>query len=67
MCIRGDGTHASLPDGSSQGGYIVFLHGKGKCIQIIWHSKILKRVTKSSLASKTLALGETADAALLMA
>ena len=63
----GDGTHASLPDGSSQGGYVVFLYGNDKYIPIIWQSKKLKRVTKSPLASETLALGETADAALLMA
>ena len=60
----GDGTHGSLPDGASQGGYIIFLLGNGQLVPILWQSKKLQRVTKSPLASETLALGETADAGL---
>jgi len=64
----GDGTHASLADGSSQGGFIVFLSGIGENVApVIWQSKKLERVTKSPLASETMALGETADAGLMMA
>ena len=62
-----DATHASLPDGSSQGAFIVFVRGKDKVVPILWQSKKLKRVTKSPLASETHALGEAADAALLIA
>ena len=63
----GDGTHASLLDGGSQGGYIIFLYGNNKLVPILWQSKKLKRITKSLIASETLALGETADAGLLIA
>ena len=63
----GDGTHASLSDGSSQGAFIIFLHGNGKIAPMMWQSKKLKRVTKSPLASEALSLGETADAGLLIA
>ena len=62
ISVYGDATHASLPDGSSQGAFIVFLKGEGKVTPILWQSKKLKRVTKSPLASETLALGEAADA-----
>ena len=64
----GDGTHASLADGSSQGGFMVFLSGGNDNVApVIWQSKKLDRVTKSPLASETMALGETADAGLMIA
>ena len=63
-----DATHASLQDGSSQGGFIAFLEGnKGELVPMVWKSKKLHRVTKSPLASETLALGEGADAGFLLA
>ena len=63
-----DATHNSLPDGSSQGGYVVFVMGEhGKVAPIRWQSKKLARVTKSPLASETLAMGEAADAGFLVA
>ena len=45
----------------------MFCKGKGKVAPILWQSKKLKRVTKSPLASETLALGEAADAGILIA
>ena len=63
-----DATHASLPSGASQGAYIVFLRGRnGKVVPISWQSKKLSRITKSPLASETLALSEVADAGFLIA
>ena len=63
-----DATYASLEDGSSQGGLIVFLKGpNNKVAPIIWQSRKLQRVTKSPLASETLALCDVADAAFLVA
>ena len=57
-----DATYASLPDGSSQGGVITFVEGSnGKVAPISWCSKRLNRVTKSPLASETLAVNEGAD------
>ena len=62
-----DATYASLEDGSYQGVLIVFIQGKDNMIvSIIWQSKKLYKVTKSPLASETLALGEAADAGLLV-
>ena len=63
-----DATYASLDDGSSQGGHIIFIEGiNKKSVPISWQSKKLNRVTKSPLASETLALAEAADAAYLVA
>ena len=63
-----DATYASLADGSSQGAFIVLLKGKNNFVApISWQSKKLNRVTKSPLASETLALNEGADAGFLVA
>ena len=63
-----DATYNSLPDGSSQGGMLVFLLGEnGRVAPISWQSKKLNRVTKSPLASETLALSEAADTGFLIA
>ena len=57
--VYADATHASLADGASQGGFVIFLKGKnGLTVPLSWQSKRLQRVTKSPLASETLALGE---------
>ena len=62
-----DATYASLEDGSSQGGFVILVQGVGdKLAPICWSSKRLERVTKSPLASETLALSEAADAGLLI-
>jgi transposase InsO family protein len=62
-----DATYASLQDGSSHGGFMVFVKGiNDKVAPICWQSKKLSRVTKSPLASETLALCEAADAAFLV-
>ena len=66
IVVYGDATHASLPDGSSQGAFIVFLRGNGKVAPLLWQSRKLKRVTKSPLASEAHAMGEAADAAILI-
>ena len=66
--VFSDATYASLGDGASQGAFIVFLQGaNGLIAPICWQSKKLHRVTKSPLASETLAVGEAADAGYLVA
>ena len=63
-----DATHASLPDGGSQGGFIVFIQDQNKNIApITWQSKRLNRVSQSPLASETMAVCEAADAGFLVA
>ena len=68
VAVFSDATYASMEDGSSQGGHIVFLKGvDNRVVPIGWQSKRLNRVTKSPLASETLALSEGADAGFLVA
>ena len=66
VIVYSDATYASLDDGSSQGGFIIFVGYEEKLAPICWSSKKLERVTKSPLASETLALSEAADAGVLV-
>ena len=51
-----------ISSGASQGAQIVFMCGNDMAIPITWKSKKLERVTKSQMASETMALAESADA-----
>ena len=62
--VFGDASHANLPNGSSQGAYIIFVVGGERMCPIVWKSKKLDRVTKSPLASETMAVAEAADAGI---
>ena len=62
VIVYGDATHANLPTGASQGAQIVFLCGNNRAVPITWKSKKLERVTRSLMASETMALAESADA-----
>ena len=57
-----NGIHASLPSGVSQGAQMVLLCGNNRAVPISWKSKKLERVTKSLMASETMALAESPDA-----
>ena len=52
-----DASYANLPDGGSQGGFIVFLVNMTtfNVTPIIWKSNKVKRVVRSTLAAETLA------------
>ena len=63
----GDGSHASLPSGASQGANIVFLAGNGRAAPVTWKSKKLDRITKSPLASEVMAVADAADSGFLVA
>ena len=63
----GDGSHASLPSGASQGANIVFLTGNGRAAPVTWKSKKLDRITKSPLASEVMAVADAADSGFLVA
>ena len=66
ICFQ-DASHANLPNGASQGGFVIFMSGGGRVAPISWSSKKLKRVTKSPLASEASILTDAADAAFLVA
>ena len=65
--VFSDASHANLLNGSSQGGYVVFLEGNDRVSPLVWRSKKLNRVTKSPLASEAMAFAEAADAGYLIA
>ena len=59
-----DASFNNLPDGSSQGGYIVLLADKNnRCCPISWKSNKVRRVARSTLAAETLAFTDGCDAA----
>ena len=65
LVVYCDASHANLPDGvSSAQGHIVFLVGENeKSCPILWESKKIKRVVKSTLAAEALSLSEAIDSA----
>ena len=57
-----DASYANLPDGGSQGGYIVFLADKtGQLSPITWASRKLRRVCRSTITAETMATLDTID------
>ena len=62
-----DASYGNLPDGSSQGGHIIFLSdSSGKCVPITWASVKIKRIARSTLAAECMALQDSTDAAILI-
>ena len=60
-----DAAFANLPNGGSQGGFVLFLvDDRGNRCPIFWQTRRLKRVVKSTLAAETMALLEGAEAAI---
>ena len=59
-----DASFANLSDCGSQGGFIIFLADEsGNKCPIMWKSRKVRRVVKSTLAAETLALLEVAESA----
>ena len=56
-----DASFANLQGGKSRGGFIILLvDTNGKCCPILWQSRAIRRVVKSTLAAETLSLVECA-------
>lgn len=59
-----DASFANLNDCGSQGGFIIFLADEnGKRCPIMWKSRKIRRIAKSTLAAETMALLEVAESA----
>ena len=55
---------SNLAGSAGQEGFISFLTNRnGQCCPISWTSKKVKRVVKSTLAAKTLAMADATDSA----
>ena len=60
-----DASYANLHDGSSQGGYIIFLaDDDGNVSPVSWCSRKLRRVCKSTEAAETMAMLDAIDASV---
>ena len=59
-----DASFGNLPNGGSQGAHLMYLAGDDNTYNLVlWWSKRIKRVAKSSLTAETLALSEGVDSA----
>ena len=67
IVIHADATHGSLPNGGSQGGWLVFVTRSKRVALVDWCSKKLERITKSPLASEASVLADAADVGWLTA
>ena len=66
--LYSDASHKNLFNGSSQGGYIVFIKADDSefATPLIWCSKKLKRIVRSTLFAETYALLEAIDACIFL-
>ena len=63
-----DASWGNLPDGGSQGGYLMFLVGEdGTANLVSWQSRRIKRVARSTIAAETLSSVEAFEASTLIA
>lgn len=63
-----DASFANLADSGSQGGFVICLRdGSRKRCPLMWQSRRVRRVVKSTLAAETLALLDCAEAAVYLA
>ena len=62
-----DASFGNLRDGSSQGGFIIFLVSTtSKCCPLTWQSRKIRRVCKSTLAAESWAMVEAVESAELV-
>ena len=67
LMIFSDAALGNLPDGGSQGGYIIFLTGaSGKVSPIWWNSKKIRRIVHSTLSAETISMSEAIDTAVFI-
>ena len=67
ITVFADASFNNLPDGGSQGGYIIFLNNKyNSVVPLSWNSTRLPRVVRSTLAVETLAMSDACDSAIFL-
>ena len=67
LVLYSDASLGNLPEGGSQGGHFVYLKDEeGKLVPLLWSSKKIRRVARSTLACETLALADGIDACLFL-
>ena len=67
LLVYSDSSFGNLPDGSSQGGYIILLaDDKGHFSLLTWQSIKIRRIARSTIAAESLALMDGADSSLFL-
>ena len=67
ITVFADASFNNLPDGGSQGGYIIFLNDKyNSVVPLSWNSTRLRCVARSTLAPETLAMSDACDSAIFL-
>ena len=62
LCAYSDASFNNLPNGGSQGGFIIFMVSEnGKYAPLCWSSRKIRRVVKSTLAAETLSLIDASE------
>lgn len=62
LTVFSDASFGNLPDGGTQGGYLILLANEsGQFSPICWGSRKLRRIVRSTLAGETLALSDAID------
>ena len=63
LVVYSDASYNNLENGDSQGGFCIFLQDSyGNLSLIIWQSKKIHRMIKSTMAAETLAFVDAAEA-----
>ena len=64
LVVYADASFGNLPDGGSQGVFLIFIVGSNNvCHLIAWQSKRIKRIVRSTLAAETLSLSDAVESA----
>ena len=67
ITVFADASFNNLPDGGSQGGYIIFLNNKyNSAVPLSWNSTRLQCVARSALAAETLAMSDACDSTIFL-
>ena len=67
LILYSNASHADLSNCASQGGFVIFLHGKnGKSSPSVWTLHKLIRKVKSTMAAETMSMLEGAEYSVLL-
>lgn len=68
LTVFADASFGNLPDGGTQGGYIILLtDATGKFSPVCWVSKKIRRIVRSTLAGEVLAMSDAIDSGIFLA
>ncbi len=67
LMVFSDASLGNLPDGGTQGAYVIFLMNEDRrASPICWNSKKIRRVVRSTLAGETLATADAIDTGIYL-